>query len=333
MTDSLKTGVTVVVPRRGNVFLNKLAAAAHVINGFGKSAGLIQIEELGALETPIALTNTLSVPAVMQGLVEYMLARNPDIGDTTGTVNPVVMECNDGALNDIRALAVTPAHVGLAIESASEIFSEGGVGAGAGMVCYDLKGGIGSSSRIIDIGGETFSLGCLVLSNFGVLSDLTVGGLAVGRALARRPDAQSGGDDAAERGSVIVVIATDVPMSDRQLKRICRRASVGLARTGAFIGHGSGEIALAFSTGNSLPHYGDERFLNLRQLRDDLLDPLFRAAVSAVEESVLSSMFHARTVTDHGGGVRLSLADAARAAYRETKSEELSKLMEYMDIK
>jgi D-aminopeptidase len=338
LTESLKTGVTVIMPGHGNVFLNKLPAAAHVINGFGKSSGLIQIEELGSLETPIALTNTLSVPAAMQGLIGYMLERNPDIGDTTGTVNPVVMECNDGALSDIRALAVTPEHVRLAIDGAGKIFDEGGTGAGAGMVCYGMKGGIGSSSRIIHMDGETFTLGCLVLSNFGVLSDLTVGGLAVGRSLAGREDAPNDGADAVpadetEHGSVIVVIATDVPLSDRQLKRLCRRASVGLARTGAFIGHGSGEIALAFSTGNRLPHYGEECFLNLRQLRDDRLDPIFRAAAGATEESVLSSMFHARTTTDRRGKSCLCLADAVRLAYRETKSEALSKLTEYMDIK
>ncbi|MDR1020275.1 MAG: P1 family peptidase [Synergistaceae bacterium] len=337
-TESVKTGVTVVMPCDGNAFRSKLPAAAHVINGFGKSAGLIQIDELGTLETPIALTNTLSVPAATQGLISYMLERNPDIGDTTGTVNAVALECNDGAVSDIRALAVEPEHVRLAAGAAGAVFGEGCVGAGAGMICYDMKGGIGSASRIIHAGGETFTLGCLALSNFGSLPDLTIGGLAVGRAIARCAgvrDSSAAPCDLpadAERGSVIVVTATDAPLSDRQLRRICRRASVGIARTGAFIGNGSGEIALAFSTANRVPHYAEGDFLNLRQLRDDLLDPLFRATASAVEESVLSSLFHAHSITDRKGRTVACLADAARLAYAETKSGELSDMMEYMGI-
>lgn len=336
---SVRTGVTVVMPD-GNAFQSKLPAAAHVINGFGKSVGLIQIDELGTLETPVALTNTLSVPAASQGLIGYMLERNPDIGDTTGTVNPVVMECNDGSVSDIRALAVRPEHVGAAIGVAGALFDEGGVGAGAGMICYGLKGGIGSASRVIHTGGEAFAIGCLVLSNFGSLPDLVVGGLAAGRILARREgggNAQSGVSlenptCGTERGSVIVVIATDIPLCDRQLKRVCKRASVGLARTGAFIGNGSGEIALAFSTANRVPHYSEGCFLNLRQLRDDLLDPIFRAVASAVEEAVLSSLFHARTITDRKGRTVMCLADAARLACSETKGGELPELMDRMGI-
>jgi D-aminopeptidase len=335
--DSVKTGVTVVMPHDGNAFQSKVPAAAHVINGFGKSAGLIQIDELGTLETPIALTNTLSVAASTEGLIGYMLERNPDIGDTTGTVNPVTLECNDGAVSDIRALAVKPGHVRAAIDSAGATFDEGGVGAGAGMVCYDMKGGVGSASRVVHMGQETFTLGCLALSNFGSLPDLVIGGLAVGRAISRCAGASSWsafgglppGDSptGTERGSVIVVIATDAPLGDRQLRRICRRASVGLARTGAFIGNGSGEIALAFSTANRVPHYGEGCFLSLRQLRDDCLDPLFRAAASAVEESVLSSLFHAHTITGRNGQTVICLADAARMAYAETHSGELSEMM------
>jgi D-aminopeptidase len=340
-TESLKTGVTVIMPQQDDVFQNKLPAAAHVINGFGKSVGLVQIDELGTLETPIVLTNTLSVPAVMHGLIGYMLARNPDIGDTTGTVNPVVMECNDGTASDIRALAVEPGHVQLAMDGASDKFAEGDVGSGAGMLCYDLKGGIGSSSRILRVGEEAFVLGCLVMTNFGSLRDLTVGGVPIGRSLARYFDGQrppepregtSGGPGREERGSVIIVIATDAPLGDRQLKRLCRRSAVGLARTGAFIGNGSGEIALAFSVANRVPHCGDGGFLSLRQIRDDCLDPLFRAVVSSTEEAVLSSLLHAKTITGRDGRTHPCLADAMRRVYLESGDEELSNVMEYLGI-
>jgi D-aminopeptidase len=176
-------------------------------------------------------------------------------------------------------------------------------------------------------GGCDFTLGCLALTNFGSASDLTIGGMAVGRSLARGLEDQRCG--AEERGSVIVILATDIPLSDRQLKRLCRRASVGLARTGAFIGNGSGEIAVAFSTANRVPHYGGNAFLSLRQLRDDLLDPLFRAVASATEEAVLSSLFHAKTTADRNGEPRLCLADAITRLYRETRDEELSKLINF----
>jgi D-aminopeptidase len=342
---NIKTGVTVVMPQQDNVFLNKLPAAVHVINGFGKSLGLLQIDEFGTLETPIALTNTLSAPAAAQGLIEYLLARNPDIGDTTGTVNPVVMECNDGTVSDIRALAVKPDHVRLAIDRAGEFFAEGDIGSGAGMLCYGLKGGVGSSSRILRAGGETFALGCLVLTNFGFSEDLTIGGIAVGRCLARYfdtlesqtpeletlPNTQAT-SDREEHGSVIIILATDAPLNERQLKRLCKRSAVGLARTGSFIGNGSGEIAIAFSTANRVPHYSDSEFLTLRQIRDDRLDPLFRAAASATEEAVVSSMFHAKTVTDRCGKTRLCLLDAVRRVYSATKSEELSKLMRHLGV-
>ena len=149
--DRLYTGVTAILPQQDNVFLHKLPAAVHVINGFGKSAGLVQVEELGTLEAPILLTNTLSVPMAGHALVKYMLEQNPDIGDKTGTVNTVVMECNDGSINDIRALGVTEEHVQHALDVADKAFAEGDVGAGSGMICYDLKGGIGSASRIVHV--------------------------------------------------------------------------------------------------------------------------------------------------------------------------------------
>lgn len=299
-----KTGVTAVIPGEGNPFRDKFVAACHVINGFGKSVGLIQIEELGTLETPILLTNTLSVGDCLRGLVQHMLHVDSGIGSSTGTVNSVVCECNDGYLNDIRALKVEPRHAQEAIDSASVRFDMGDVGAGKGMSCYQLKGGIGSSSREVESGGETYTVGALVLSNFGEMEDLVVDGIKAGRGIygAMNPERLR------EQGSVIVVLATDAPMTSRQLKRLCKRASVGIVRTGAYIGHGSGEIAIAFSTSCRVPH-DSSGHLPLSPVSDDDANRFFRAVVEATEESVLDSMVCSSTVDGRDGHIRRSLAD------------------------
>ncbi|MDD4836153.1 MAG: S58 family peptidase [Synergistales bacterium] len=301
---SIKTGVTAVIPGEGNPFREKFIAACHVINGFGKSAGLIQIEELGTLETPIVLTNTLSVGDCLRGLVQHMLHVDEGIGSSTGTVNSVVCECNDGYLNDIRALKVEPSHVREAIESASARFEMGDVGAGKGMSCYQLKGGIGSASRAVESGGKNYTVGALVLSNFGEMEDLMVDGVKAGREIHRAlyPERLR------EQGSVIVVLATDAPMTSRQLKRLCKRASVGIVRTGAYIGHGSGEIAIAFSTSCRVPH-DSSCHVHLSPVSDDDANRFFRAVVEATEESVLDSMVCSSSVEGRDGHIRRSLAD------------------------
>lgn len=295
--DKINTGVTGILPAEDNIFQQKVPAACHVINGFGKTTGLVQIAELGTIETPILLTNTLSVGAVHDACVRYMLAHNEDIGDTTGTVNPVVGECNDGELNDIRALAVEQAHVLQAIEAAATTFAEGDVGAGAGMVCYGLKGGIGSSSRVVETSAGTYTLGCLVLSNFGDLPHLTIQGEAIGDAIAQKKQAAEGEKhpDRKEQGSIMVILATDAPLTSRQLGRLCRRVEVGIGRTGSFISHGSGEIAIGFSTANRVSHYAGEQLLHIDTLHENHMDYLFRAVVSSVEEAVVSSLLHAQT--------------------------------------
>lgn len=302
---SARTGVTAVLPHEGNLFREKVMAASHVINGFGKSAGLIQIEELGTIETPIILTNTLSVGDASRGLVKYMLEGNEDIGRTTGTVNPVVCECNDGFLNDIRALHVKPEHVSLAIEGASSDFAQGDVGAGKGMSCYKLKGGIGSSSRVAEIEGIQFTVGTLVLSNFGKMTDLTIDGIKAGEMIYKvAPPFEDNNP-----GSIIVIIATDAPLSERQLKRLCKRASVGICRTGSYIENGSGEIALAFTTANRIDHYSQEAAISIKMFNDEMIDPLFRAVIEATEESILNSMICASPVTGRDGHFRRSLAE------------------------
>ncbi len=298
------TGVTAILPHGGDLFHDKCVAAAHVINGFGKSAGLIQVQELGTLETPILLTNTLSVGTVSTALVEYMLERNEDIAVKTGTVNPVVMECNDGFLNDIRGLHVTREHARAALDAAGDAFDEGAVGAGAGMSCYSMKGGIGSASRTFSLYGNTYTVGTLLLTNFGTLRDLTIAGDHVGARLYEE-DRRAAEQD---KGSVIIVIATDAPLSARQLGRAAKRAQSGLARTGSISGNGSGEIALAFTTANRIAHYGKGEPDKLTILCEDDMDLVFRAVIECVEESVISSMLHAETVVGRAGNTRRSLA-------------------------
>ena len=226
---NIKTGVTAIIPHSDNIFREKLICSSYVINGFGKSVGLVQINELGTLETPIILTNTLSVGTCSTALVKYMLKENDDIGVTTGTVNPVVCECNDGYLNDIRGLHVKEEDVFDAIENAEINFKEGNIGAGTGMSCYQLKGGIGSASRVLKLDDKEYTIGSLVLSNFGLKEDLLVDGIKVGEKILEKESEEL------EKGSIIIILATDIPMNERQLKRIAKRVPIGLARTGSHI--------------------------------------------------------------------------------------------------
>jgi len=248
------TGVTAVLPHDGDLFHDKVVAAAIVLNGFGKSVGLVQVNELGTLETPILLTNTFAVGVCATLLIRRAIAANPEIGRQTSTINPVVLECNDGYLNDIQAMAVTEAHADAAIAAAAELFAMGAVGAGTGMSCFGLKGGIGSASRRLHLDGEAFHLGVLVLANFGRAGDLRLPD-------GRQVDAAS--TPMSETGSCIIVLGTDVPLDHRQLGRVARRAGVGLAWCGSFWGNGSGDIALAFTTANRVPHVADQDLLRI----------------------------------------------------------------------
>ena len=317
----VQTGVTAVVPRPGNLFHNKVMAAAHIINGFGKSVGLSQIEEMGVLETPILLTNTLSVGAAYSGLVEYMLEKNTDTGATINTVNPVVCECNDGYLNEIRTMSVRTEHVREALVSAGPDVTEGAVGAGRGMSCFKLKGGIGTASRRIDL-DESYHLGALVMSNMGQTRDLTISGRAIGPEICRR----NGGDALADVGSVIIILATDAPLCDRQLKRLSKRAVVGLARTGSFIGNGSGEIVLAFTTQNAVPNDERDAVETYRRVHEKHMDNLFRATAESVEEAILNSMTMATPVTGRNGQSRRSLNQYADLIWEtpQTQKREVS---------
>ncbi|MFG7182727.1 P1 family peptidase [Burkholderia pseudomallei] len=388
----VQTGVSVVRPHAGDVYRDKVPAAAAVINGFGKSIGLVQVDELGVLETPLALTNTFGVGALAQAQIRAAIDANPQIGRAWPSVNPLVFECNDGYLNDLHAFAVTPAHYAQALADARRAFARGAVGAGRGMSCFDLKGGIGSASRVVRAAGEAWTVGALVLANFGRLPMLTIAGVPVGRMIAERDaggapgagggqgadgarddvaaagargargargergergergdgphgtygtygahgreNAGTGGGAAgglaprrardagasspgaapgaapAEQGSIIMLVATHPPLSSRQPKRVALRAAAGLARTGSVYGHGSGDIALAFSTAYTVPH--DAERVSLPALvADAALDPLFAAAADSVEQAIVDALWRATRVTGRDGHTRRALRDAA----------------------
>ena len=296
----LRTGVTAIVPHDGDVFRDKPVAAADVLNGFGKSVGLMQIEELGQLETPVLLTNTLSVGTCANALIRRAVAANPDIGRRTSTVNPVVGECNDGHLNDIQAMAITEAHACAALDAAAVDFAVGAVGAGAGMSCFGFKGGIGSASRQVMLDGTIHHLGVLVLANFGRAGDL------------RLPDGRRIGPDAAatpERGSVIIVMATDVPLEHRQLRRGIRRGGAGLAWAGSFWGNGSGDLAIGFTTANRMAHGETSDIVAHRVLNETRIDRLFEAAAEATYEAVLDALAAAPSTIGRAGHSRIGLRE------------------------
>ena len=299
----VNTGVTAILPHGGDLFREKVTAACSVINGFGKSVGLVQVQELGTIESPIMMTNTLSVGTVLDATVRYMLENGPDIR----SVNCVVTECNDGSLNDIRGLHVTGQHVRQALASCGEDFREGAVGSGTGMVCLGLKGGIGSASRVVPLDGTDYTVGAMVMSNFGRAGDLVIGGR---RYDTRRPGTAPGKD----LGSIIIVLATDMPLNERQLQRVAKRSMIALGRVGSFCGNGSGDIAIAFTTADRRPHAGEGKLLTARLLHEDSIDLVFEAAVEAVEEAIVSSLYHAETTTGIRGNTYLGLRDYLRQA-------------------
>lgn len=302
----VKTGVTAIMPHEGNIFKEKLIASSHVINGFGKSVGLLQIDELGTLETPIILTNTLSVGTAYNALVKYMLDENKDIGDTTGTVNPVICECNDSRINDIRGLHVKNEDIYEAIENCNVEFKEGNVGAGTGMVCYGLKGGIGSSSRLINLENKSYTLGVLVLSNFGALEDFLLDGNHIGPNLVEKIKNYNSIED---KGSIITILATDIPLSSRQLKRVLKRVQSGIARTGTFTGNGSGELAIGFSTATKINHYEEKDIVHVKKINENIINNILKATVEATEEAILNSLIYSTNEVERNGKPVYSLAE------------------------
>ncbi|AIU69747.1 aminopeptidase [Thermococcus eurythermalis] len=287
--DDVRTGVTVLLPPVKNPFKEKLFASTFVMNGFSKPIGFVQVDELGYIETPIALTNTLSVYTVASAMVKHMIELNPDLK----SVSPVVMECNDSYLNNIRKMAVREEHYFEAVKNASLDFEEGAVGAGTGMSAFEFKGGIGSSSRVVEIGGEEYTVASLVLANFGRREDLTIAGVPVGLELKDYP-----GRGPSAKGSISMVVATDAPLTARGLKRVAKRAVVGLARTGGYAYHGSGDVVLAFSTAQTAPLDKEPHLLSF--LPDNALSRLFKATAEATEEAIINALLQARTVEGNG---------------------------------
>jgi D-aminopeptidase len=314
---TVHTGVTAVLPHGGNIYQDKVPAGFAVGNAYGKFMGSTQVKELGEIETPIVLTNTLNVPEAAAGTIEWTL-RQPG-NEQVRSVNAVVGETNDGFLNDIRGRHVTAAHAVQAIEAAKTgPVQEGAVGAGAGTVAFDWKGGIGTSSRRLpkSLGGWT--VGALVQTNFGGV--LTVAGVPVGQALGRYmlkdELSKSSGD-----GSVIIVLATDAPLSDRNLERLARRAFLGIARTGSPMTNGSGDYAIAFSTNLDVRRTAERRARpsTVVDLPNEQMTPLFEAAVEATEEAVINSLFAATPVDGMQGHVDALPVDEVMKLYRRAR--------------
>ncbi|MCR4267912.1 P1 family peptidase [Nitratireductor sp. ZSWI3] len=296
-----RTGVTAILPHDGDLFRHPVPAGLAVLNGFGKSAGLMQLAELGRIETPILLTNTFGVAACVTALIRRAVAHNPEIGRRLPTVNPLVLECNDGRINDIQALAVSEALAAEAIATAGTAFEQGTVGAGTGMRTFGFAGAVGSASRVIALpSGETYRLGALVLSNFGRPGDLRVLGERVKTPREQRTDPE-------DKGSIIILYATDAPLDSRQLGRVARRAGAALGRLGSFWADGSGDVAIAFSTANRLSLDGTVEMVE--RLAEARINPFLQAAVEAAEEAVLNGLWHARPVTGHDGLVLPALGD------------------------
>ena len=292
----IRTGVTVVIPR-DDVWHKKVSAGSFVLNGTGEMTGLAWVAESGFLEYPIALTNTLNVPRVANGVMNWMIQHYPEIGITDDTLTPVVAECDDGRLNDIQGRHVSEVDVVTALEGASSgPVREGTVGAGTGMVSYGFKGGIGTASRKLADKEGGYTIGVLVNANHGRRPELIVSGIPVGRLY----DAQAATAPIVEQGqsegSIIIVVATDAPLDGRQLSRLAKRASLGLARTGSTARHGSGDFILAFSTANVIPHYPKEPTYTFTHLADTHLNPLMAATVEATEEAIVNALTMASTV-------------------------------------
>ena len=290
------TGVTAIIPHEGNLFREKLVAASYVINGFCKTSGLVQVDELGTLESPIMLTNTLSAPEAQAAGIEYMLEQTEEIT----SINVVTGECNDSRLNSIRRRFVTKEHAREALNRASDAPSEeGAIGAGKGMVCFGYKGGIGCSSRLVPYEGGEFILGILVLSNFGKQEEFAYADWGTSAENANKDEKHL------NDGSIMVIMATDSPLSDRQLKRVAKRCGIGIGRTGGHWGHGSGDIVIAFSTAKKITHTPNGLSESVTQLREDdaVFNKLFQAAAEATEEAILNSMAQAGTTTGHQGNV------------------------------
>ena len=310
--DSVRTGVTVIIPHQGGLYKEKVMAAVHVTNGYGKAVGFTQIEELGTIETPIALTNTLNTFLVANAIVDYMISENPDIR----SVNPVVGETNDSGLNDIRGRHVTKKHVFSAIQNAKGgRVAEGSVGAGTGTRALGFKGGIGTASRVLPNDGGGYTVGVLVQTNFG--GSLMINGAPVGRELKVSPFASRIPYDEDE-GSCMIVIATDAPLSNRNLKRMAKRVDHAFGRVGAYSSNGSGDYAIIFSTHKA--NSSDGLTTTREEMKNRHMNGLFMATVEATEEAIINSLFMAETVSSRYGTMEALPVDKTMQILKKYKA-------------
>ena len=310
--DSVRTGVTVIIPHQGGLYKEKVMAAVHVTNGYGKAVGFTQIEELGTIETPIALTNTLNTFLVANAIVDYMISENPDIR----SVNPVVGETNDSGLNDIRGRHVTKKHVFSAIQNAkSGPVAEGSVGAGTGTRALGFKGGIGTASRVLPKEAGGYTVGVLVQTNFG--GSLMINGAPVGRELKVSPFASRIPYDEDE-GSCMIVIATDAPLSNRNLKRMAKRVDHAFGRVGAYSSNGSGDYAIIFSTHKA--NSSDGLTTIREEMKNRHMNGLFMATVEATEEAIINSLFMAETVSSRYGTMEALPVDKTMQILKKYKA-------------
>jgi D-aminopeptidase len=278
----VRTGVTAILPNESNIFMERLSGGGFVLNGAGEVSGMTQLMEWGLVETPILLTNTMSVGVVSDAVARHLVERYPGIGDEHDVIIPIVGECDDSYLNDIVGRHVRAQHVFEAINTASSgPVAEGNVGGGTGMLTCDFKGGIGTSSRKLPEALGGYTLGVLVMSNFGKMHNLRVGGLPVGEVLAEKfKDVPRRGFS---YGSIIVVVATDAPLLSHQINRLCKRVALGIGRVGSYAAHGSGEIVVGFSTANVIPRRTQKMVYKMKILLDQRLDPLYEAVMEATE--------------------------------------------------
>ena len=306
--DDYHTGITVIKPHPGNVFKEKVVASCYSFNGFGKSVGLVQVEELGTIETNVVFTTTMNVGKVMDGVIEDALNNNLEIGVSTGTVNSLVMECNDGGLNKSRDRILEKNDYFKALDNLNTDFVQGDVGAGMGMVCHGFKGGIGSSSRIIEINGKKYTLAIIVNSNFGSSNGLDL--IFKGRALGDKIKAYN--EQSEDKGSIVACLVTDLPLSDRQIRRLLKRVEIGIGRTGSYAGNGSGDVFVGFSTANKVNHFVDSPIDNIERFSDNYINTVFKRTVEATEEAVLNSMLFSHPLKGY--------------------LKEMKSLMEYFDL-
>ena len=315
----VRTGVTAIQPHAGDIFMENVAAAVHSLNGFGEVTGALQVREMGVIESPILLTGTFNVGHAMDGALEWAMRQDPQIGITNWGPNPLVAECSDMYLSDVRGRAVQPRHVMAAIDAATGgPVAEGGVGGGTGMSCCEFKGGIGTSSRVIPSETGGYTVGALVMSNYGRREHLVIDGVPVGRELMDWQAPASVGHPEQLGTSIIMVLATDAPLDPRQLDRLCVRAGAGLARAGGLYSTSSGDFVIAFSTSNRMPHHPTSRVVPQRIVIESLMfgeswpghvviNELFQAAAEATEEAILNSLFAAETMVGRDNHVRHAL--------------------------